>query len=57
MLLAGGRSMRGIVREVRRKASVSCHGKDLKANIRARIYWLKKRGCQVSVKGLVQLQA
>ena len=57
MLLAGGHTMRGIVREVRRKASAACKGKDLKANVRARIYWLKKRGRQVSVKGLVQLQA
>ena len=48
MLLAGGMTMRGIVRELRRKASVSCRGKDLKANIRARIYWLKKRGGQVA---------
>ena len=44
MLLAGGHTMRGIVRELRRKASVACRDKDLKANVRARIYWLKKRG-------------
>ena len=44
MLLAGGKTMRGIVREVRRKASASCRGKDLKANVRARVYWLRRRG-------------
>ena len=36
--------MRGILRELRRKASAACRGKDLKANVRARIDWLKKRG-------------
>ena len=50
-LLAGNMTMRGILRELRRKAGVSCRGKDLKANIRARIYWMKKRGQQVAVKG------
>lgn len=50
MLLAGGNTMRGIVREVRREAGISCRDKDLKANVRARIYWLKKRGHQVVVK-------
>lgn len=44
MLLAGGHTMRGIVRELRRKASAACRGKDLKANVRARLYWLKRRG-------------
>ena len=44
MLLAGGKTMRGMVREVRRKASASCRGKDLQANVRARIYWLRRRG-------------
>lgn len=51
MLLAGGKTMRGIVREVRRKASAACRSRDLEANVRARIYWLKKRGYQVAVKG------
>jgi len=44
MLLAGGMTMRGIVRELRRKASASCRGKDLRANIRARVHWLRKKG-------------
>ncbi len=44
MLLAGGHTMRGIVREIRRKASAASSGKDLKANVRARFYWLKRRG-------------
>lgn len=51
MLLAGNKTMRGILRELRRKASGTSQGKDLKANVRARIYWLKKRGHQVEVKG------
>ncbi len=51
MLLAGGKTMRGIVRELRCKASASCRGKDLKANVRARIYWLRKRGQMAGVKG------
>jgi hypothetical protein len=55
MLLKGGMTMRGILRQLRRKASAACRGKDLKANVRARIYWLKKRGCRVAVKGDVQL--
>lgn len=25
-------------------ASSACHGRDLRANIRARLYWLKRRG-------------
>ena len=57
MLLAGGHTMRGIVREVQRKASAASRGKDLEANVRARIYWLKKRGYQVAVKGRAQLRA
>lgn len=56
MLLAGGHTMRGIVRALRRKASASCHGKDLQANVRARLYWLKKRGCHAAVKGWPQLK-
>lgn len=44
MLLAGGHTMRGIVRELRRKASSACQGRDLKANVRARLYWFKRRG-------------
>ncbi|HAZ07336.1 MAG TPA: hypothetical protein DCZ01_02170 [Elusimicrobia bacterium] len=47
MLLAGGHTMRGIVREVRRKASASCRGKDLRANVRARMYWFRRRGYMI----------
>ncbi|MBI4377237.1 MAG: hypothetical protein HY549_12405 [Elusimicrobia bacterium] len=47
MLLAGNRTMRGILRELRRRASAACRGKDLKANVRARMYWLRKRGYRV----------
>ena len=43
--------MRGIVRELQRKASAACRGKDLQANVRARIYWLKRRGCRAGIKG------
>ena len=43
LLLEGERSMQGLVREVNRRASVACRGKDVRANIRARVYWLKKR--------------
>mgnify|MGYP001579249207 CR=1 FL=1 len=51
MLLAGGHTMRGIVRELRRKASAACNGKDLKANVRARLYLLKRRGQKVGIMG------
>lgn len=44
MLLAGNMTMRGIVREIQRKASAACQGRDLRANVRARLYWLKRRG-------------
>lgn len=44
MLLAGSMTMRGILRELRRKASAACRGRDLAANVRARRYWLRKRG-------------
>ena len=27
--------------------SAACHGRDLRANVRARLYWLRKRGHQV----------
>lgn len=36
-------TMKGLVREVKRRASAQCKGKDVAANIRARMYWLKKR--------------
>ncbi len=44
MLLASGHTMRGIVRELKRRASAACRGKDLKANVRARLYWFKRKG-------------
>ena len=47
MLLAGGKTMRGILRELRRKASASCKGKDLAANVRARLHWFKRKGYRV----------
>lgn len=51
LLLAGDKTMRGIVRDVRRRASASCHGKDIKANIRARLYWFRTKGSQVETDG------
>jgi hypothetical protein len=47
MLLVGGHTMRGIVRELKRRASAACRGKDLRANVRARLHWFKKRGYRV----------
>ena len=44
MLLAGNMTMRGIVREIQRKASAACHGRDLRANVRARLYWFRRKG-------------
>ena len=49
MLLAGDKTMRGIVRELKRKANAACHGRDLEANVRARLYWLRKRGLRVGI--------
>lgn len=43
LLLEGGRTMRGLIREVKRRASSARKGKDVAANIRARIYWFKKK--------------
>ena len=57
MLLAGGHTMRGIVRELRRKASAACRGKDLKANVRARMHWFRKRGCTIDTDALGRLKA
>lgn len=54
LLLKGGLSMKGIAREVRRQASVSCRGKDVMANIRARLYWLQKRRYRVEVNEWAQ---
>lgn len=56
MLLAGGKTMRGILRELRRKASTACRGKDLQANVRARLYWLRRKGYRVDVDGQARLK-
>ncbi len=57
MLLAGGKTIRGIVRELQRKASAACHGRDLRANVRARLYWFRHKGCSVrqDVQGRIQV--
>ena len=57
MLLAGGKTMRGILRELWRKASASCRGKDLKANVRARMYWFRRRGYTIDTDALGRLKA
>ncbi|MBI3289332.1 MAG: hypothetical protein HYZ74_07420 [Elusimicrobia bacterium] len=51
LLLEGGRTMKGLMREVRRRASAACKGKDVKANIRARRYRLRQRGMPAGVVG------
>lgn len=56
MLLAGGKTMRGILRELRRKASAACRGRDLKANVRARLYWIRKRGYRIQKNSQGHLQ-
>lgn len=56
LLLEGGRTMRGLVREVKRRASSACKGKDVRANIRARIYWFKKKGYQMKINSLLQIR-
>mgnify|MGYP001240461953 CR=1 FL=1 len=44
LLLPGKRyTMKGLIREIKRRASSQCKDKDIAANIRARIYWLEKR--------------
>lgn len=58
MLLAGGHTMRGIVRELRRKASAACRSKDLQANVRARLYWFRRKGRKVheDAEGHIQVR-
>lgn len=51
MLLTGGMTMVGIMRELRRKATTACHGKDLKANVRARLYLLRRQGKSAAIRG------
>lgn len=57
MLLAGNKTMRGIVRELRRKASAACRGRDLEANVRARLHWLRQRGHYIERDASGRLQA
>ncbi len=47
LLVRGELTMRGILRETRRKASAACRGKDLPANVRARVYWLRAKGYRI----------
>lgn len=47
MLVKGGMTMRGIVRELKRKASAPCKNRDVAANVRARLYWAKRKGHRV----------
>lgn len=49
--------MLGIVRAVKRKARASCRGRDLKANIRARMYWFRKKGYAIERDELCRLKA
>ncbi len=56
MLLAGNKTMRGIVREIKRKAGAQCKGKDIRANVRARIYWLRKRNHRVEKNRQAHIQ-
>lgn len=57
MLLAGNKTMRGILRELRRKASAACRGRDLEANVRARLYWVRQKGRTVCRDSQGRLQA
>lgn len=50
LLLTGKYTMKGLIREVKRRASSQCNGKDVAANIRARMYWIKKRNGKISIK-------
>ena len=50
LLMEGGRTMKGLAREVKRRASAACRGKDVSANIRARTYWLRKKDCLLRSK-------
>jgi hypothetical protein len=47
LLSEGKLTIRGIAREVQRQASSACSGKNVRANIRARIYWLQRRGMRL----------
>lgn len=56
LLLEGGRTMRGLVREVKRRASAACRGKDVPANVRARLYWFKRKGYRADSNGQAHLR-
>ena len=56
LLLKGGLTMQGLVREIKRRASAACRGKDVRANIRARLYWFKRKGCRIKKNGQSQLK-
>jgi hypothetical protein len=47
LLLKGGLTMQGLAREAKRRASAACRGKDVCANVRARLYWFKRKGYMV----------
>ena len=49
-------TMRGIIHEIRRKASASCRSKDFKANVRARMYWFRKRGYAMDTDALGRIK-
>jgi|GEM_PF-2793963 len=57
MLLKGGMTMRGIVREVKRKASASSKNRDVPSNVRVRLYWLKRRGYRIERDAMGCLRA
>jgi hypothetical protein len=47
LLMRGGMTITGIAREVQRRASSASAGRDVRANIRARIHWLQQRGLKL----------
>lgn len=57
LLLKGGATMLGIVRMLKRRASAACRGKDVKANVRARMYWFRRRGYAIDTDELGRLKA
>lgn len=50
LLLEGERTMKGLVREVKRRASAACRGKDVAANVRARICRFRRGGGDVRLE-------
>ncbi len=47
MLLAGGKTIKDIAAELARKAGEAAKGKDLEANVRARLYMFRRKGYAV----------